>query len=107
MSLVDIIKEYWILFAGVGVVLAPQIFNLTKTTISSLKSRVGTLGTLKGPKDSDMSGIIAKDLECLHWLANRGIDSKNEELVAEMENVNSRLFRIHRDMRKSINSSSE
>jgi len=102
-EVIDFVQNNWALFGGAAIILAPNIWALLKNKVGPLLSKLksGNTSVVQSAETTDKLGIIVKDLECLQWLANRGIDENSEELVTELENVNSKLYRIHRDMYKS------
>lgn len=100
-EVLDFVQKNWALFGGAGIILAPNVWAFIKTKVAPLISKLKSGKVVQSTETNDKLGIIVKDLECLQWLANRGIDENSEELVTELENVNQKLYRIHRDMYKS------
>jgi hypothetical protein len=99
-ELFSFVKTNWVLFVGVAIIVAPSVVSFVKTKLGSFK-----LPIIFSKSEQSNDDLILKDVESLMWLTNRAIDSDNTKLVAELANVNSKLFSIHCDMRRSNSSS--
>lgn len=96
----DFVIKNWVLFAGLLVIVGPNILSMGSKAIKNLNFDFLKFGNIQ---TDSTSGLITKDMESLMWLANRAVDLGNDELISELSNVNQKLFNAHCVMRKSAN----
>lgn len=105
-ALLSLLREYWIVPAGLAVLVGPAVFSYIKQLMGKIKWPQKTVTPLL-KVDQNEKDIRMMDITSILWLVDRAVDADNTELLGELRSVNTKFFDVHCAMRKSVTSSKQ